>query len=310
MNALIQTFTEQQMLQHDFTHEKKLIPFHNNQPIDKAAIRQQLHGNRITINEPTEEEAKKCEDENTILAKRKMNDIPLPIYNTLLGFYIENDRLRDAMFLVLGANTGMRYSDLCRLKFSNLINSFTGDIRPIFSLKDGEKKTGKKNVYYNNLATEIIIRMYLSQNPRDLDDYLFTAEGNHKKKENGKLQPLTRKAMEVMLKKSLVDIGIITKNNPDRDKYLKNGKYECIEQMINTHSLRNTFSENFYVRADEMMESGELKINWNALELLKQKLMHSNLKVTEHYTSQMRKAYAQVCANLDIGLETLVKYYG
>ena len=166
MNAAVQqTFTEMEK------STKKLIPFHNNQPIDKVAIRQQLHGNRITINKPTEEEAKKCEDENTIFAKRKMNDIPVPIYNRLLGFYIENDRLRDAMFLVLGANTGMRYSDLCRLKFSNLINSFTGDIRPIFSIKDGEKKTGKKNVYYNNLATEIIIRMYLSQNPRDLDDY-------------------------------------------------------------------------------------------------------------------------------------------
>lgn len=303
--AIQQTFTEQA--------ERKLIPF-NAPAIDKQALRKKFNSPITFMTATTKEQAQQIKkDDGTEQAQRKMNALPLEIYNELLSYYLDNGRLRDAMYLVCAANYGMRYSDLRKLKFCNVIDKYSGEIRAKFTLADGEQKTKKQNYYYNNLATQIIIQAYLEAHPeKKPTDYMFVAEksNNKKRTESGNQTPLERKAVEYMLKDSLFAIGIIPANHSDRHRYTYDSRYRCIEESVNTHSMRKVFAENFVKKAMELKSDGILNIDWEALELLQSKFLHTSMETTGHYTEEIRKAQAIVCSELDLGLETLLKYFG
>lgn len=114
-----------------------------------------------------------------------MNAFPIEVYNTMLNHMLTNGKLRNAMFFVCMANWGMRYSDVVSVRFCHILErTKNGELvfREKFRLPNGEKKTGKNNVYYNNEATKAIIRLYLSENPhKRIYDYLFTSESGNSK---------------------------------------------------------------------------------------------------------------------------------
>lgn len=114
---------------------------------------------------------------------RGMNAFPIEVYNTILRHMLTSGKLRNAMFFVCMANWGMRYSDVTRVRFCHILErTKNGNLvfREKFKLPNGEKKTGKNNVYYNNEATKAIIRLYLSENPyKKIYDYLFTSESGN-----------------------------------------------------------------------------------------------------------------------------------
>lgn len=114
-----------------------------------------------------------------------MNAFPIEIYNTILRYMLTNGKLRNAMFFVCMANWGMRYSDVVSVRFCHILErTKNGSLvfREKFRLPNGEKKTGKNNIYYNNEATKAIIRLYLSGNPhKKIYDYLFTSESGNSK---------------------------------------------------------------------------------------------------------------------------------
>jgi hypothetical protein len=114
-----------------------------------------------------------------------MNAFPIEVYNTMLNHMLTNGKLRNAMFFVCMANWGMRYSDAVRVRFCHILERTKNSelvFRENFKLPNGEKKTGKNNIYYNNEATKAIIRLYLSKNPyKKIYDYLFTSESGNSK---------------------------------------------------------------------------------------------------------------------------------
>lgn len=114
-----------------------------------------------------------------------MNAFPIEIYNTILNHMLANGKLRNAMFFVCMANWGMRYSDVVSVRFCHILErTKNGELvfREKFKLPNGEKKTGKNNIYYNNEATKAIIRLFLSKNPyKKIYDYLFTSESGNSK---------------------------------------------------------------------------------------------------------------------------------
>ena len=111
-----------------------------------------------------------------------MNNIPMDIYNRMIEYSLNNGKFRNAMFLICMANWGMRYSDVVRVRFGYLFDR-NGQFKESFSLPNGEKKTSKQVVYYNNEATKAIISLYLNQHinrHKSRLDFLFVSEGGTK----------------------------------------------------------------------------------------------------------------------------------
>ncbi len=110
-----------------------------------------------------------------------MESFPLTVYNQMIEYCLTNEKIRDAMFLILMANYGMRCSDMRRLRFAHIFDS-NGNFRESFTLPNGEQKTKKQVIYYNNEATVWIISMYLNlpENKRKTaNDFLFTSESGN-----------------------------------------------------------------------------------------------------------------------------------
>lgn len=147
-----------------------------------------------------------------------MNCFPKEVYNSLIAYTLNAGKLRDAMLLICMANWGMRYSDLVRVRFGNIFDS-DGKFKKSFTLNNGEKKTKKQVVYYNNEATETIISLYLRQ-PENVHksrvDYLFVSESptnrpmmtleesERKELYDGKIEAITKELAKIPNQENLL----------------------------------------------------------------------------------------------------------
>lgn len=267
-------------------------------------------------------EAEKVECERTSNANQKigMHSIPTDIYNRMLEHLLQNGKIRDVMILVCAANWGMRYSDLVRVRFCHLFDSY-GNIKNSFSLPNGEKKTGKQNIYYNNDAVWKIISYYLSQpnTKKTLHDFLFVSESGNspeikvteikgEESTNPELEniyvqvPLTYTAVTNLVKTTLQNIGINTANR--KDKSLEQNS----DLKLNVHSLRKMFAENFIRTGVKLHKRGLLQVDFEVFDLLQKKMMHTNFDSTLRYTEFAEEDWETISLNMNIGLEILNQY--
>lgn len=117
-------------------------------------------------------------DETDSKTHKGMDNFPIEVYNQMIEYSLNNGKFRNAMLMICMANWGMRYSDVVRVRFGHLFDN-NGQFKESFSLPNGEKKTKKTVVYYNNRATKSIISLYLNQH-RDKTrlDFLFVSESS------------------------------------------------------------------------------------------------------------------------------------
>ena len=118
-------------------------------------------------------------DNNT---HKGMDNFPIEVYNQMIEYSLNNGKIRNAMLMICMANWGMRFSDVVRVRFGYLFDG-NGQFKESFSLPNGEKKTSKQVVYYNNEATKAIISLYLNQHinrHKSRLDFLFVSEGGIK----------------------------------------------------------------------------------------------------------------------------------
>lgn len=256
-------------------------------------------------------------DYERILCRRKqskigMDSFPVDIYNDLLRHYLLIGKIRNAIYLICMANWGMRCGDVCSVRFCHLFTE-RGTFKESFTLSEGEQKTGKQNIYYNNDAVKQAITMYLKAEPRKLYEYIFCSESNNqtgiKLSELDKnapdiviAKPMSTTSAENIIKDGLVNIGIHTENGRNRDSVVN-----C-SLKLNTHSLRKMFSEIFYITGCELCDTGELELNPTMLEVLKEKFMHSKMSITRRYNQTMEKAFRTICLNTNIGLDVLEQF--
>ena len=122
---------------------------------------------------------------NKLLSKKQeqgrgMTPFKIEVYNQLLEYFLSNGGIRNAALLVLSGNWGARFGDIVRVRFCHIFDE-QGEIKESFSLPNGEDKTNKLNVYYNNKATALAIEMLIAENPdKTRDDYLFTSNSRNK----------------------------------------------------------------------------------------------------------------------------------
>lgn len=244
-----------------------------------------------------------------------MDSFPIEIYEDLLRYYLSHGKIRNAAFLICQANWGMRAGDVRSVRFCHIFTE-RGTFKESFTLSDGEQKTGKQNIYYNNDAVKTVIRMLLASEPRKLYEYIFCSQSNNQTKiklseldkskdaPDGILisKPMSSTAAEDLIKEGLMAIGIHTENGK-----LKNSVVNC-HMSLNTHSLRKTFAEVFYKTGCELSDDGELDINPTMLKVLQEKFMHSKMNITGRYNKMMEKAFRAICLNMNIGLDVLEEY--
>ena len=156
-------------------------------------------------------DTKKLYDDTALRqAKKGMDAFPMGIYNDMISHALSHGELRNAMFFICMANWGMRYSDVVRVRFCHIFDE-SGKFKEVFTLPNGEQKTGKQNVYYNNKATMKIISFYLSQPENRLKtpfDYLFVSESGYAKATTaGKIEAEERYGYKIkLLEKQIADV--------------------------------------------------------------------------------------------------------
>lgn len=364
------------------------------QQSEKSAKIIQLPANRFCFSQMAAAEDTAVFDEMTDAVDESthkgMNYFPAEVYNKMIEYSLNHGKIRNAMLMICMANWGMRFSDVVRVRFGYIIDR-KGYIKESFSLMNGEQKTKKTVVYYNNDATKAIISLFLNTpegQKKSRLDYLFISESNHAtkatvqeleandiydtqiestKKEIEKInksvdgsydkyvigkisddeynrhnkryeqekaslekqlaelinkkknyvsptpdadkifivKPISHTTGERIIKETLSEIGVNPKNRKD-----KSAK-QTTEDKYNTHSLRKTFTYWFIEMGEQLKNDRSLHFDATILDLLKEKLKHSSVSVTNHYTDTQERAFKLICQRINIGLEAVENYmYG
>lgn len=206
------------------------------------------------------------------------------------AYLIEKKRYRDNMLFIVGINFGLRVSDLLQLRFCQLIDedcTFKTTF-PVLEKKtrhrvdeDG-KQTGRKvnkNRYITiNDAVMDAVTLFLQNNPRKLDDYMFRSESNRGCNEN---KPMSRMSVDRMLKEVAQTLGIQAK--------------------VATHTLRKTFGYH------QMVMSGN---DPRKLLLLQKIFGHSSSVQTLDYIGITQEEIEDAYLGLNLGSKNCYKRFG
>ena len=119
------------------------------------------------------------------------------------------------------------------------------------------------------------------------------------------MKPISHTTGERIIKETLSEIGVNPKNRKD-----KSAK-QTTEDKYNTHSLRKTFTYWFIEMGEQLKNDRSLHFDATILDLLKEKLKHSSVSVTNHYTDTQERAFKLICQRINIGLEAVENFmYG
>ncbi|WP_096202937.1 tyrosine-type recombinase/integrase [Bacillus sp. FJAT-45350] len=121
---------------------------------------------------------------------------------------------RDFLFFVLGINSGIRISDLLKIKVDDICDC--GRVKEFLYIQD--PSNGKVKAYYLNNKVKQALENYLSNTNIIKVDYLFKSKKSEK--------PITRQQAYRVINKAAKEVGI-TGN-------------------IGTHTLRKTFGYHAY----------------------------------------------------------------
>ena len=184
-----------------------------------------------------------------------MNNFPIDVYNQMIEYSLNNGKFRNAMLMICMANWGMRYSDVVRVRFGHLFDN-NGQFKESFSLPNGEKKTKKTVVYYNNKATETIISLYLNQH-RDKTrlDFLFVSESSTR---NCPVATVQQLEADDLYNAQIETVKKALKKSPDTErklleKYIKgkitDDNFNYMSEIIKSERIE------FEKELDELMKS-------------------------------------------------------
>ena len=146
---------------------------------------------------------------NTVDPIREKSDIE-KMKNYLLA-----NNYRDYLLFVMGINTGLRISDLLKLKVS--------DIRDKFHIVIIEKKTGKEKKFVLNDQVQEVVNIFIQK--KDDNEYIFQSKRNRGK-------AIDRTVAYKILNSAADAIDLKTK--------------------IGTHTLRKTFGYHLYQQTKDV----------------------------------------------------------
>lgn len=213
--------------------------------------------------------------------------------NRMVSSLLEHGSFRNAMLLVVGVNTGLRYSDLVSLRFCDLIDEkgyFVDDVKLVEiktrntrGRKHGDEAAKPKPVnrhLYLNEAVRRMICLYLEHVKAARGDLLFKSLSNNGRNED---RGLSHTAVDNIFKPLTKKLGI-------------DGRYS-------THFMRKTFSYHLLMKAKD--SSG---LNQRSVEWLQMTLGHSSQMTTLRYAGYQSREIREFYSSLNLGLEAIMQF--
>lgn len=193
---------------------------------------------------------------------------------TICSYLKRVHRYQDYMLFVVGTNMGLRYSDLCKLRFSDFMNSagqFFDEIPPRLETKTANRKRkSNRHIYINNAVREVIT-LYLELNDCCVNDFLFPSCRDRSK-------PITYSYMNKQIKRIAYEAGV--------------------EGKFGTHSLRKTFGYQYMKTHPN---------DPNALYKLQKIFDHASPETTLAYIGITAEDIREVYMNLDSSSDPATK---
>lgn len=131
--------------------------------------------------------------------------------------YFDATSPRNKLMFLLGIYSGLRISDILKLKVKDVKNKSTISIR--------EQKTGKQKIFAVNPYLRTALHNYIENYEMDMDAYLIKRQGKHNK-------PISRDMAYKIMREAADFFGL---------------------QNIGTHTLRKTFGYHFYQQTKDVV---------------------------------------------------------
>lgn len=281
-----------------------------------------------------EEEQAIAEAESKLKERQGFDCMPMEILNGLLKYFLDKRDFRSVFWIVLQANTGLRYSDVIKYRRIDLLNEHN-KFRE--SILEQERKTGKQRVNFINDVIKMATLMLLWENPSIKPlDLLISAQYNPKARnkgwlketyidekgkkrclrvngkfvyvldENGNRIPeaLKRNRSAEIMRDALIEgLGISIKNDgrtsTNDSAYLK----------LATHSLRKAYSAGVVNQFVQLFDSNLAYAHAAAMEQLQYDLNHSSRAMTYHYIGDYIETKRKINMRMNLGIEILKPYF-
>lgn len=281
-----------------------------------------------------EEEQAITEAESKLKERQGFDCMPIGILNELLRYFLDRRDFRSVFWIVLQANTGLRYSDVIKYRRIDLLNEHN-KFRE--SILEQERKTGKQRVNFINDAIKMATLMLLWENPsiKPLDlmisseynekahnkgyakETYINAEGKkrclrvngkyvYKLNEKGNKIPtaLGRSRSCTIMRDAMVEgLGICLKN----DGRTKNNDGAYLK--LASHSIRKAYSAGVVEQFEKMFDSNEAYAHAAAMEQLQYDLNHSSRAMTYHYIGDYAETKRKTNMAMNLGIEILRPYF-
>lgn len=206
--------------------------------------------------------------------------------NRIVAYCLDRDKLRDALLLVMGFNTGLRVSDLILIQVGDVLR----DGKIVESFRVNEQKTqhvrDKKPVtIYINRALKEMLTVFLKGRDLDPEAYLFENQ-SYCPGSQGRGNHISRQAAWQIVKRTIKNAGI-------------DGQY-------GTHTLRKT--PVFQILTSETIPENNIVKNEVGLQAAQRFLNHNNAASTFHYVGILEKQRKAEIMRLNLGLEAILEY--
>lgn len=281
----------------------------------------------------TEEDVQAISEVESTLQERQGDDaMPINIFNSLLKYFLDQKDFRSAFWIVMQANTGLRYSDVSRFRRIDLLNEHN-QFRE--SILNSEQKTGKKRVNFINDAIKMITLIYLWNTPEIKPlDLMMVADPNstnkgyeketyinakgkkrclkingefvYKRDENGRKipTPLSLSRASTIMRDALVNgLGVSIRN----DGRTKNNANAYLK--LASHSLRKTYVDAVINQFVRDFDANTAYAHTAAIEFLQYDLNHSSRKMSYHYVGDFIATKKKTNLALNVGIEILLPYF-
>lgn len=176
---------------------------------------------------------------------------------------LKERNIRDYALFTLGINTGLRVSDLLRLRVKDVVEPSERDVRIKYRLEVTEKKTGKHNDLPINKAARGALREYLRQSM-----LIYREESPLFPSRIGRgTQPITRYMVWLVLKLAAEEAGI--------------------REKVGTHTMRKTYGYQLFKQGVDITRIQKL-------------LNHSTPEITLAYIGITREETDSLIKNLNL----------
>lgn len=156
---------------------------------------------------------------------------------------LEHAELREKVFFLMMAESGLRPNTLCQLKYRNIKEDFEANRIPMKIELDAEIMKGRAEGYFTFVGEDSVnaLKEYLQGRKLNGNDYLFLHQRNSK----GILEHVTPEAFTQKFEKIAMKLGMVSEEEEKRRTRVVKGKViKDTIHKVRLYNLRKYFNNN------------------------------------------------------------------